>query len=307
MRSNEQVHRSGIGHIAPSVQGILLGVAASACFATMHNVIRYVSADLHPFQIAFFRNLFGVLVFVPWFAMVGLGTLRTDRFGWHVGRAVVNAMSMLAWFTSLSLIPVADATSLALVGPVFMTVGAIVFFKEKVGLHRWVGVALAIVGALVIIRPGIQPVGLATGLILFATVCVSISKLMAKALARTDSTATIVAYLTFLMMAVTLVPALTVWQRPTLEHLAWLALVGACGTSGHLMFIRAYKLTDVSLVEPVMYTRLVWAALIGLVVFTEFPDVWTWVGAAVIVVGNTYMAQREAARATHTAETLPVT
>jgi drug/metabolite transporter (DMT)-like permease len=130
---------------------------------------------------------------------------------------------------------------------------------------------------------------------------------MAKALARTDSTATIVAYLTFLMMAVTLVPALTVWQRPTLEHLAWLALVGACGTSGHLMFIRAYKLTDVSLVEPVMYTRLVWAALIGLVVFTEFPDVWTWVGAAVIVVGNTYMAQREAARATHTAETLPVT
>jgi drug/metabolite transporter (DMT)-like permease len=129
---------------------------------------------------------------------------------------------------------------------------------------------------------------------------------MAKSLARTDSTVTIVAYLTFLMMAVTIVPAMFVWQRPSLEHLGLLALVGTCGTAGHLLFIKAYKLADLSLVEPVMFMRMIWAAFIGFVVFAEFPDLWTWIGGAVIVAGNTHMARREAVRAQHTAETLPV-
>ena len=291
--------------LQPAVRGILLAVAASACFASMHNTIRYLTSELHPFEVAFFRNLFGVLVFVPWFLTVGFGSLRTNRIGTHMIRAGFNAMSMLAWFTSLSLMPVAEATSLALSGPVFVTVGAVVFLREKVGWHRWVGVGLALVGAAVIIRPGIETVGIETWLVLFATACVSTSKLIAKSLARTDNTATIVAYLTLLMMAITLVPALFVWQRPTLTQLSLLALVGSLGTSGHLLFIKAYKLADVSLVEPVMFMRVIWAALIGLVAFAEFPDVWTWIGAAIIVFGTTYMARREAARVQHTAETLP--
>lgn len=296
-----QVHR-----LAPELRGVLLAVTASACFASMHNVIRYVTAELHPFQVAFFRNLFGVLVFVPWFATVGFGTLRTRRIGTHVVRGAVNTMSMLAWFTALSLIPVADATALTLVGPVFVTLGAVVAFKEKVGSHRWIGIGVAVLGAAIIVRPGVHPVGLATGLVLFATVCVSVSKLIAKSLSRTESTATIVAYLTFLMMAITLVPALFVWQRPTLVQLALLAMIGSFGTCGHLLFIKAYKLADVSLVEPVMIMRMIWAALIGLIVFAEFPDIWTWIGAAVIVAGNTYMTRREAVRVQHTAETLPI-
>jgi drug/metabolite transporter (DMT)-like permease len=271
----------------------------------MHNIIRYVAADLHPFQIAFLRNLFGVLVFVPWFLAVGFGTLKTDRIGMHVARGAVNSLSMLTWFTALSLIPVADATSLALVGPVFVTLGAILVFRERVDAHRWTGIGVALLGALIIIRPGFQPVGLATLLILVATLSVSISKLMAKSLATTDGTATVVAYLTLLMMGFTVVPAMFVWQRPPFEHLALLALVGTFGTVGHLLFIKAYKLTDVSLVEPVMFMRMIWAALIGLILFAEFPDVWTWLGGAVIVAGNTYMARREVTRAQHTAETLP--
>ena len=271
----------------------------------MHNIIRYVSADVHPFQIAFFRNVFGVLVFVPWLATVGFGTLRTERIWTHVARGAANAMSMLAWFSALALIPVANATSLSLVGPVFVTLGAVLVFKERVGAHRWIGVMVGILGALIIVRPGFVQVGIAPILILCAAVCVSVSKLIAKSLARTDSTPTIVAYLTFLMMMFTLVPALFVWQPIAISQLALLAVVGAFGTTGHLCFIKAYKLADVSLVEPVMFMRVIFAAFIGLILFAEFPDAWTWIGAAVIVTGNTYMAQREAVRAQHTAETLP--
>lgn len=271
----------------------------------MHNIIRYVSADVHPFQIAFFRNLFGVLVFVPWLATVGFSTLRTERIWTHVARGAANSLSMLAWFSALALIPVANATSLSLVGPVFVTLGAVLVFKEKVGPHRWLGVIVGILGALIIVRPGFVSVGIAPALILFATFCVSVSKLIAKSLARTDSTPTIVAYLTFLMMVFTLIPALFVWEPVGLRYIALLAVVGTFGTTGHLFFIKAYKLADVSLVEPVMFMRVIFAAFIGLIVFAEFPDIWTWVGAAVIVGGNTYMARREAVKAQHTAETLP--
>jgi len=297
--------KSGFGSLRPELRGVLLALVATLCFACMHIGIRYLSTDLHPFEIAFFRNLFGVLAFVPWFVTSGVGALRTRRIGTHAVRAAVNTASMLAWFTSLSLLPVADATSLALVGPVFVTIGAILFFKEKVNSSRWIGMMVAIGGALIIVRPGLQPVSFGAGLVLAASVCIAVSKLIAKSLSRTDSTTAIVAHLTFMMMGFTLVPALFVWQRPAVEHIALLALVGSLGTAGHILFIESYKLADVSLVEPVMFMQMTWAAVMGLFVFAEFPDIWTWVGGAVIVAGTTYMTRREAAKVHHAAEPLP--
>lgn len=305
MSQNASRSRIDNHRIPPQLEGVLLAIAASACFASMHNAIRWVTNDLHPFEVAFYRNLFGVLFLLPWFGPLGIGTLRTKRLGVHVLRAAVNAASMLAWFTALSLIPVAEATSLALVGPIFVAGGAMWFLGERITRRRWLGIAIAIAGALVIIRPGVSSVGTATWLVLGATICVSISKLIAKALARTDSTPAIVAYLTFFMAAITLIPALVVWQWPSLKSLALLALIGTFGSSGHLLFIRAYKLADVSLVEPVMFTRMAWAALIGWILFAESPGHWTWIGAAIIVVGTTYLARREPPLRQHTGEVLP--
>jgi len=291
--------------MSPQLKGVILAVTASASFAAMHNAIRYVSAEIHPFEIAFFRNLFGVLFLVPWFLAVGTESLKTRYVGRHLIRAVVNAASMLAWFMSLSLMPVADATSLALVGPIFVSLGAMWFLGERITARRWLGIGIAVVGALVIVRPGLTSIGLATWLVLFATLCVSTSKLIAKSLSRKDSTAAIVAYLTLFMMPITLVPALFVWQWPTLEQLVLFALIGTLGSTGHLLFVSAYRMTDVSLVEPVMFTRMVWAALIGLLVFFEFPDAWTWVGAAVVILGTTYLARREPTVRQHTGDALP--
>lgn len=305
MSQNASQSRIRNPNIPPQLRGVLLAIAASAFFASMHNAIRWVTNDLHPFQVAFFRNLFGVLFLLPWFGALGISTLRTKRLGAHALRATVNAASMLAWFTALSLIPVAEATSLALVGPIFVAGGAISFLGERITRRRWLGIGIAIAGALVIIRPGMSSLGAATWLVLAATICVSISKLIAKALARTDSTPAIVAYLTFFMMPITLIPALFVWRWPSLRLLGLLALIGTFGSTGHLLFIRAYKLADVSLVEPVMFTRMAWAALIGWLLFAELPDGWTWIGAAIIVVGTTYLARREPSLRQHTGDVLP--
>lgn len=271
----------------------------------MHNTIRYISSEIHPFQVAFFRTLFGVAFLLPWFAAVGTGSLQTRNLGKHLVRASVNALSMVSWFLALSLMPVADATSLALLGPIFVALGAVRLFGESITPRRWLGIGIAALGALVIIRPGFTSVGPATWLVLIASLCVSVSKLIAKSLSLTEGTASIVAYLTFFMTPITLIPAMFVWVWPTPGQLALLAVIGALGTTGHLLFIKAYKLADVSLVEPVMFMRMVWAALIGLVVFAEFPDVWTWIGAAIVVVGTTYLARREPPVRQHTGDALP--
>ena len=123
---------------------------------------------------------------------------------------------------------------------------------------------------------------------------VSNSKIMAKMLSKHDSPTTIVAYVTLLMTPVTLVPALFFWQWPSFEQLLWLTGLGLCGTTGHLLFTNAYRLADVSLVDPISSMRMVWAAVISYVVFSEFPDTWTWIGAGIIVVGTSYMARRDA-------------
>lgn len=282
--------------IPAGVRGVLLVVLASAFFATMHNAIRYVTQveGVHPFEVAFFRNFLGLIVFIPIFIRMGVGVLRTPKIHWHMGRALLNSASMLSWFTALSLMPVADATAVSLIGPVFVALLAMVFLKEHVGPVRWLGIVLAIIGGLIVVRPGFTEISSGVWLVLFSAVAVSNSKLIAKILTRTEGPATIVAYLTLLMTPVTLIPALFVWVTPTLEQLGFMLIIGICGTVGHLLFVQAYKLADISLVEPAMFTRMVWAALIGFILFAEFPEFWTWIGAAVIVVGTTLLARREA-------------
>jgi drug/metabolite transporter (DMT)-like permease len=278
----------------PAFAGAMLIVVGTLFFASMHAVVRYVAATVHPFEIAFFRNVFGFLVFAPMLMRSGLVLLHTRRLGAHVTRGAINSCSMLAWFMALSLIPLADATALGLSGPLFVTLGAMFFLGETVRVRRWIALFVGAAGTLVIIRPGFEEVSPGALLVLFTALSVSASKLIAKSLARTDSTPTIVAYLTLTMMPITLIAALFVWRWPSFAELGWLAAIGALGSFGHLCFIQAYKLADVSAVEPITFTRLIWAALIGYLVFAEFPDTWVWTGGAMIAASTSYIAHREA-------------
>ena len=290
--------RARAAALPPPLAGFLMVILAAALFAAMHSIIRFVavSGGIHPFEMAFFRHLVGLVIFAPFLIKHGFGIFRTQRLGLHLGRAGMNSISMLSWFTVLALMPVADATALSLIGPVFVSLLAILFLGERVGPRRWFGISLALAGGLIIIRPGFVEIGLGTWLILFSAIVVSGSKLIAKILSGTESAVTIVAMLTVLTVPITLVPTIFVWQVPTPEQLGFLLLIGILGTIGHLLFVQAYKLADISQVEPAIFTRMIWAALIGFVLFSEFPDMWTWIGGAVIVVGTTYIARREAVR-----------
>ena len=277
----------------PAARAVALMVTAAAFLAVMHGLVRYLSSDLHPFEIAFFRNLFGFLFFVPWLVRHGLAMLATRRIGTHTVRALLNSASMLGWFMALSLIPLADATALSLTGPLYVMAGAVLFLGEAVGRWRWFALLFGAAGALVIIRPGFQAVELGVILAVGAPCFAATAKLMAKRLTLTESPVTITAYLALLMTPITLIPALFVWRMPGWEELGVLFLAGMFGSIGHLSFVRAYAIVDISLVEPVVFTRMLWAALIGYLAFAESPDVWIWAGAAMIVGATTIIAHGE--------------
>ena len=277
----------------PAFAALALMLLASLFLTSMHAMVRHVSSGLHPFEIAFFRNVFGFCVLVPWLLRIGLASLRTRRLPLHFLRGFLNGGSMLMWFLGLSLIPLAEATALSLASPLIATVGAILFLGEKIRLHRWVGLGLGIAGMLAIVRPGIEAVSLGAAVVMLSAVLVTASKLIAKTLTRTETPTTIVAYLTLLMIPVTAIPAALVWRTPTMEEFALLACIGALGSFGHLCLVHAYRLADVGLVEPLVFFRLIWAALLGFLIFAEFPDIWVWIGGLLIVAGTTHLARRE--------------
>ena len=277
----------------PALAALALMLLASLLLASMHGMVRFVSADLHAFEIAFFRNVFGFCVLIPWLMRIGRGAFATRRFPLHAVRGFLNGGSMLLWFLGLSLIPLAEATALSLASPLIATVGAILFLGEPVRGHRWLGLGLGVAGMLAILRPGLEEIGLGAVVVLLSAVFVTASKLIAKTLTRTESPTTIVAWLTLLMIPVTAVPAAFVWQTPTAFELLMLLGIGALGSCGHLCLVHAYRLADVGLVEPLVFFRLIWAALLGFLVFAEIPDLGVWIGGALIVAATTHLARRE--------------
>lgn len=278
---------------SPAVMATAFMVFAGALFASMHGTVRLVSFDLHPFVIAFYRNLFGFLVLVPLLMQGGAKMFMTKRLGFHSIRACINSMSMLCWFMALSLIPLADATALNLTGPLFVTLGAMVAFGERVRIWRWTALILGAIGALMVIRPGFEAVNIGALLAIAATALAAISKLFAKSLTRTEDPATIAAYVQFLMTPITLVVALFYWQWPTFEQLLGLVAIGALGSLGHLFTAKAYAIADLSFAEPIVFTRMIWATIFGYVAFSEIPDIWTWAGAVTIVLATTIISYRE--------------
>lgn len=278
------------------LQGFALIVLGTALLSSMHALVRGVSHDIHPFEIAFFRNLFGFIIFIPWLARRGFGALRTTRIGLHAMRGVCNSGSMLCWFTALSLVPLAQATSLSLLTPIIVAFGAGLFLGERVGIGRWLAALAGIAGTLVIVQPAVSTVGLGMGLVLASSVLASGSKLFAKKLSATDGAATIVAYVTIFMAAITLVPAVFVWRWPDVESLVRLVAIGMLGTTAHVCIIRSYRWLDVSFVEPFMFLRLPWAAVIGFFAFAEVPSLSTWTGGLIIGAAILLLAWHENGR-----------
>ena len=267
---------------------------ATLFFAGMHGSVRYVaSTGMHPFEISFFRNLFGLLVVLPWFIRFGWAPLRTNRLRLHGLRAGLNAASMIAFFYALSIAPLTQVTALTFTAPIIATLLAIFLLREQVGLRRWSAIALGFAGTVVVLRPGIESVGLGATLTICAAVGWAFVLLIIKSLGRTESSVTITTYMSLLMSPIALVPALFVWQWPTPSQWLWLVLIGVMGNAGQLLMVWSLKEAETNVVMPFDFFKLVWVSVIAYFAFAEVPDVFTWLGGGMIFSGAAYIAYRE--------------
>ena len=263
--------------------------------SAMHASIRHVSAGLHPFEIAFFRLVFGLLPLLPWFIKLGWSPLRTKRPGMIIFRGVLNLVCMLAFFVALAITPLAEVTVLVFTAPIFATMLAVFVFGEKVGLLRWGAIGFGFLGAVVVLRPGFETLHLGSALALFAAVIWGVCLIIIKSLGKTDSSLTITVYMSLVMAPLSLLPALMVWQWPTAEQFLWLVAIGVFGGIGQMAMAEALRVGDTHVVMPIDFVRLIWISAIAYAAFAEVPGFYTWLGGAMIFAATGFITWRERA------------
>jgi drug/metabolite transporter (DMT)-like permease len=276
---------------------------AGLCFSGMHASIRYVGQDLHPFEIAFFRNLFGLLALSPLFLRYGFAPLKATRPGLLSIRAVLNLGAMLAFFSALTLAPLADVAALGFTAPIFATALAIPVLGETVGWRRTAAIAVGFLGAMIIIRPGFSEIDLGHGLVLVSSLLWAVAMLVIKQISKTDSSLTITLYMGIMLTPLSLPFALAVWIWPQPHHWVWLVGIGILGGLAQLGLTEALRRGETAVVMPMDFFKLLWAALLGFFIFGQQPGLYTVLGGLVIFGAATYIALRE----TRLSKPLPAT
>ena len=276
-----------------NLRGILWMLIFAFIMSFMWILIRHVSADIHPFVIAFCRNLFGLIAVIPWFIKHGMAPLKTHRLGLLGVRGLLNTISMLAFFMALSITPTAEVTALAFTGPIYATLLAMFFFREAVGIRRWAAILIGFLGTLVVLRPGFEAISTGQLLVIFSAMIWGACLVIIKSIGRTESSVTITTYMSLFMTPLSLVPALFVWQWPSGEQLLWLVGIGVLGGGGQLAMTESLRSADTHVVMPVDFTKLIWVAIIGYLAFGEVPGIYVWLGGTMIFSATAFIAYRE--------------
>ncbi|MEM7425754.1 MAG: DMT family transporter [Pseudomonadota bacterium] len=276
------------------LQAIAFMVVSSIVNAVMLSAVKQLAGELHPFEIAFFRSVFGFLVLLPivW-RSGGLFALRTEKPGLHVLRSALNAGGMLLFFLSLSLAPLATVSAIGFASPLFAALLAIVILGEKVGIRRWSGLIIGFVGTLIILRPGAGIIDTGALVALVSSFLWAGAMVVIKRLTGTDSPLAITTWAALGVGVFCFPAALFFWTWPTPEQWLWLLLIGTLGSIIQYTLARAFELADTTVVLPFDFLKLVWASVFGFLFFAEIPDPWAWIGGTIIFCSAVYIAYRE--------------
>ena len=288
-----QKARSSWKSQTPVMRGIVLMCLSTIAFSIMHGLVRFVSEVLPPFQIAFFRNIFGLAFLVPLLMRSRFAILRTKQIGLHALRGVINMAAMLMFFTALAISPIAKVTALGFTAPIFMAILAVLVLGERFRIYRWSAIFLGFVGMLIILRPGLVAIDTGALLVIGSAALWAVAMIIIKIQSRTESSLTIVAYMGIFLGVFSIAPAVWVWQPFGLQTLGFMVLIGLFGSIAQMAISESLKETDSTALMPFDFLKLIWTAMIGVWFFSEIPDIYTWIGATVIFLSGLFIAIRE--------------
>lgn len=283
-----------------------LAIGATLFGSFMGAGVKFLSDDLHPIIICFYRCLMGLILITPFVARNNFQALQTDNMRLQIFRALINIISMICWFSAISMMHFEKATALGFTTPLFTTVLAVLILGEVIRFHRTAALLLGFVGILIIIRPGYMPFEFGTVLMLIASFSFSFVLIFVKKLSATDSSLTIIFYHLLYMTPAFFILSLFYWENINFNQLIIFILMGASGLLSHWCLAQAFKMSDTTFVMPLQFTKLIWASLIGLFIFAEQPDIWTWVGGVIIFISVIYITYREAFKKKGTSKPIQV-
>lgn len=283
-----------LADLPPPVIGAAWALGSMVVFSFVPVSVRVLSDTMTSYEIVFLRAVMGVAFFVCLMLWRSPTHLRTSRLPLHLLRGLLNFVGMAMWFHALGIMPIAEAVAIHFTMPLFIVIFAAIFLGERVGIRRTAATLVGFAGVLIIVRPGVQEVGLPALLVLGSAAIYAVCAIMVKLIVRTDAPAAVTFYTNLGMMIFAAGPAIYHWTDPTWNDLPGLALLGVAGTLAPYMLTRAFAAIDASLVAVFDFSRLPFTALIAYFIFAEVPVIWVWIGGAVIFSSSYYITRREA-------------
>jgi len=276
-----------------NVKAIVLALIASFSGVVMNVFLKISLEDINVFTSGFLRFFFGLILILPFIFYSKFQNYKTPNFKIHLTRGILNIPMMLLGFSALQFIPLEQIKAISFVTPIIVVVLSVIFLKEKIYLIRIGALLIGLVGVFVILRPGIIPINVGAYLVLCSCSIWSVVVIITKFAARVDSAFTILSYQYTLVTFLSFPIALYFWQSPSSQTLIYLIFAGIAGTIVHLCINTAYKLTDLSVLQPVNFSRLLIASLFGFLIFDEIPDIWTIIGGLIIFTSILIITYRE--------------
>jgi len=287
-----------MSHDLPSFQqnnilAIFFMVLTGACMVAVMVTIRYTDESLPSIQVAFIRYLFGLVIIFPF----AISELKVRNFEipivQHGIRGTLHGFGVVLWFYSISQIPLSEVTAISYLTPIFTTIGAIILFNERLTKQRSLAILTAIIGAILILKPGLEVISSGKSAQLLSTLLLAASYLITKILTKTEGIFLIVLMLNF-FATITLLPfALMNWITPSMYDLGLLLAIAILATFGHYFVTTAVALAPLSVTQPVIFLQLIWSTLIGLLIFGEPIDFLIIIGGGFIVFAITQIAYSE--------------
>jgi drug/metabolite transporter (DMT)-like permease len=280
-------------------RGIIYMLATTLCFACLDGIAKLMTAEVNVVQLVWGRYLFNLVIFgaLIFSRAKFRHLLRTRRPGLQAWRSVALVASTFVFWWALMYLPLAEATVLGFAGPLMVTALSVPLLGEQVGKYRWRAVIVGLIGVVIIIRPGAGAMQWAALLPLLTALIYALYQIATRILSRYDDPMATAFFSPIGGVLITSALLPFFWTPMTLQQWGILALMGFLGGFGHYLLIRAFGAAPASVLAPFGYVGLLWTTVIGYVIWGDLPDMWTWVGAAIIIASGLYILHRERVRA----------
>ena len=276
------------------VLGVFWMVVTGLLFVGVTALVKYLGTDIPAPQAAFIRYALGLVFLLPMIRPILCADLSAKQWGLFAARGLAHSIGVALWFFAMARIPIADVTAMNYLAPIYVTIGAALFLGERLALRRVLAVVVALVGALIILRPGFREIGSGHFAMLAAAVVFGASYLLAKLLTDQTNAVIVVGMLSFWVTLGLAPMAAHVWVTPDLHTILVLFVVACLATAGHYTMTLAFRSAPLTVTQPVTFLQLVWAVSVGTLFFGEAVDIWVVIGGLVILGSVSFMTWREA-------------